>query len=167
MLQIKINNKKEISLEKINENQVSVDEKVHDKDIQKIAEREWSVILNNQSYNIFLKNFNTEEKTAKLKINGKVAEVKINTELDLLLKSMGLESAGKKKIASVKAPMPGLVVEIKIAVGDDVKKGDALLILEAMKMQNVIKSPVDAVVKAVKVEAGMSLEKNETMILFA
>lgn len=167
MLQIKINNKKEFSLEKINENQVSVNENVHDKDIQKISEREWSLVLNNQSYNIFLESFNAEEKTAKLKINGKVAEVKINTKLDLLLKSMGLESAGKKKIASVKAPMPGLVVEIKIAAGDEVKKGDALLILEAMKMQNVIKSPVDAVIKAVKVEAGMSLEKNETMILFA
>jgi biotin carboxyl carrier protein len=62
--------------------------------------------------------------------------------------------------------MPGLILDLKVAPGDVVKKGDVVLILEAMKMENSIKSPGDGVVKEVKVSLKQSVEKNQVLIQF-
>jgi biotin carboxyl carrier protein len=83
-----------------------------------------------------------------------------------LLDKMGLGNAKGKKINEIKAPMPGLIVDIKVEVGAEVKKGDALMILEAMKMENILKSPGDGVVKTIKVEKKQSVEKNQVLIVF-
>ena len=70
------------------------------------------------------------------------------------------------KLNEIKAPMPGLVVRITVEEGAEVKKGDSLLVLEAMKMENVIKAPGDAVVGKIKVNAGQAVEKNQLLISF-
>jgi biotin carboxyl carrier protein len=62
--------------------------------------------------------------------------------------------------------MPGLIVDIKVEAGQEVKKGDPILILEAMKMENIIKSPGDGVVKAIKVNPRDNVEKNQVLIQF-
>jgi biotin carboxyl carrier protein len=69
-------------------------------------------------------------------------------------------------VSEIKAPMPGLVLNIMVQEGDEVKKGDNLMILEAMKMENSIKSPIDGTVKNLKVATGDKLEKNQVMITF-
>jgi biotin carboxyl carrier protein len=66
----------------------------------------------------------------------------------------------------IKAPMPGLIIDLRVKEGDVVKQNDPLIILEAMKMENVIKSPGDGTVKAVKVQKGNSVEKNQVLIEF-
>jgi biotin carboxyl carrier protein len=95
-----------------------------------------------------------------LKINGQSVTVELKDELQLRLDKMS--GGTKKKISSgdIKAPMPGLVVKIEVATGDIVKKGQGLMILEAMKMQNEIKSPVDGTVKAIKVSENQAVDKN-------
>jgi len=77
---------------------------------------------------------------------------------------MNASVAGSLK--EIKAPMPGLILDLKVAPGDQVQKGDVLLILEAMKMENSIKSPGDGVVKEVKVSLKQSVEKNQVLIQF-
>ena len=67
----------------------------------------------------------------------------------------------------IHAPMPGTILEIKATVGTHVKKGDCLLILEAMKMENVFKAPADAVVKSIKIAAGTAVEKGTVLIELA
>jgi biotin carboxyl carrier protein len=62
--------------------------------------------------------------------------------------------------------MPGLILDIKVTPGDVVKKGDVVIILEAMKMENSIKSPGDGVVKDIKVVLKQSVEKNQVLIQF-
>ena len=62
--------------------------------------------------------------------------------------------------------MPGLILDLKVKPGDEVKKGDIVLILEAMKMENIIKSPGDGLVKSVKVKLKDSVEKNQILIQF-
>lgn len=66
--------------------------------------------------------------------------------------------------STIRAPMPGLVLEIKVKPGDTVKKNQALVIIEAMKMENLIKAKGDAVVKAVHVSPRQSVEKNDKLL---
>ncbi len=82
-----------------------------------------------------------------------------------LRKTAGLKSgpAVEKKL---RAPMPGLVIGLKIEVGQTVKTGDPLVVIEAMKMENIIKAKADGVVKSIIVQAGQTIEKNEVILEF-
>ena len=72
-----------------------------------------------------------------------------------------------KNIYNMEAFMPGTVLEIRVNQGDKVKKGDVVLILDAMKMDNEILSPVDGVVKNICVEQGASVAKDQLLVEFA
>lgn len=124
------------------------------------------IILNNQAHKAELVEYLEEEKTYLIKINGKTLSVRLKDRYDLLLDQLGMSDLASQKINQVKAPMPGLILEIKVAPGDMVKKGDQLLILEAMKMENVLKSPGDGQVQAIVVKKGDSVEKNQVLIQF-
>ena len=65
---------------------------------------------------------------------------------------------------AIHAPMPGIIIGLNVKEGDDVKEGETVLILEAMKMENSIKCPKDGVVKSVLVEKGLAVEKNKLLI---
>jgi len=105
-------------------------------------------------------------KSVDLKINGKRFTVGLKTKFDLLLEKMGINKVSTNTLNYVKAPMPGLIIDLKIKAGDEVKKGDILLILEAMKMENILKSPGDGTVKEVKVKKGDSVEKSQVLVEF-
>ena len=80
---------------------------------------------------------------------------------------MGLDNLAVKKVNDVKAPMPGMVLNILVKEGDEVKKGDALIILEAMKMENILKSPSDGHIKKIAINKGVAVEKNQILIQFS
>jgi biotin carboxyl carrier protein len=90
----------------------------------------------------------------------------LQDKFDLLLEKMGMNNTNGGNVISIKAPMPGLIIDLKVKDGDLVKQNDPLIVLEAMKMENVIKSPGDSVVKSVKVKKGESVEKNQILIEF-
>ena len=75
-------------------------------------------------------------------------------------------SAGRKRGDTLKAPMPGLVVRIEIEEGQKVKRGDGLIIVEAMKMENELKAPHGGTIKAIKVKQGQAVEKNQILLEF-
>jgi biotin carboxyl carrier protein len=72
---------------------------------------------------------------------------------------------GVKVKETVKAPMPGLVVKVITEIGAVVKKGDPLVVVEAMKMENEIKSSVEGKVTDIKVKEKQAVEKNETLVV--
>jgi biotin carboxyl carrier protein len=121
------------------------------------------IIYNSRSYNAEFISYSEDEKLVTLKVNNSRFEIKIKDDTDELLERLGIGTK-QHKVQNIKAPMPGLVIEIKVKPGDQVNKGDALLVLEAMKMENIIKAPVSAVVKKVNATKGVPVEKNQVLI---
>jgi biotin carboxyl carrier protein len=124
------------------------------------------ILLENKSYSAEVVNVNYNEKKAEIKINGKLYHISLKDEKDALMKSLGIELNKVQSVSNLKAPMPGLVLEVLIKAGDKVNKGDCLLILEAMKMENLIKSPLDTTVKSIEINTGDKVEKNQVLIQF-
>jgi biotin carboxyl carrier protein len=135
-------------------------------DIQNVGPNYFHVIHKNQSYKVEVLSINRPEKTLRLKVNSNQYDVALSDQYDRLLQKLGLDKALSSQVAELKAPMPGLVLQILAQEGQQVSKGDNLLILEAMKMENMIKSPVDGIIKGLKIKAGDKVEKNQTLILF-
>jgi biotin carboxyl carrier protein len=106
----------------------------------------------------------TNDFTIKIKHN--TYQVNLQTPADELVKKLGIVLAKSKKASSLLSPMPGLIIKLLVAEGDKVRKGDNLLILEAMKMENVFKASTDAVVKEIAVQAGQVVEKGQSLIIF-
>lgn len=132
----------------------------------KINDYQFHFIYNNTSYNVDVMKLNAEEKTLVVKINSVKFNLQLKDKYDELLHSLGLDNIASKKVSDVKAPMPGMVLNVLVAEGDAVKKGDALVVLEAMKMENILKSPSDGVVKKITATKGKAVEKNEVLIQF-
>lgn len=144
----------------------TIDNTTFDWDVSKINERTFHVIKNHKSYNVELLKVNKEDKNFFIKVNGKKFKFAVKDKYDELLKSLGMDNMTAAKVANLKAPMPGLVINIAVEVGQTVQKGDALLILEAMKMENVIKSPTDGIIKSIAVNKGDTVEKNQVLLNF-
>ncbi|MCC7222769.1 MAG: acetyl-CoA carboxylase biotin carboxyl carrier protein subunit [Chitinophagales bacterium] len=135
-------------------------------DLVSIAENRFHLLQNDQSHNIEVVSLDTDTKTVKININGTNYTVSLKDKLDLLLEQMGIGNAAAQKINDLKAPMPGLVLEIKVIPGDMVEKGDALIVLEAMKMENVLKAAAPARIKSIEVKQGIAVEKGQILIKF-
>ncbi|MBC2846724.1 acetyl-CoA carboxylase biotin carboxyl carrier protein subunit [Winogradskyella flava] len=101
-----------------------------------------------------------------IKVNNNVYHVDINDALDQQIEALGFEIGASKKVNEIKAPMPGLILELSVAEAQEVKENDSLLILEAMKMENVIHSPRDGVIKSISVKQGETVDKNSLLITF-
>jgi biotin carboxyl carrier protein len=129
--------------------------------------RRWQAKQGVQSHRVLVHKADPETREVTVSVNGKRTTVKLHSRAEQMLKMLGIDQAAKKKLDSLKAPMPGLIHSIKVKEGDAVKKGDALLILEAMKMENVIKASGDAVVARIHVQEKASVEKNVLLITFA
>lgn len=135
-------------------------------DIQKDGENGFHVIHQNKSYKVRLLKHDKAQKQLSLMINGNKYDVQLEDEYDALLKSMGMGAGATKKIKNLKAPMPGLVLDIMVEPGKEVAKDEPIMILEAMKMENVLKSPGDVVIKSVEIEKGLAVDKNQVLINF-
>jgi biotin carboxyl carrier protein len=125
----------------------------------------YSIILDGRSYVAQVVKVDKEAKMVTIVIDQQEYEVAIEEPIDQLLAAMGIKDAMTRKINDIKAPMPGLILKILVTPGQVIKKGDPVLILEAMKMENVFKATVDAVVKEVKVAERTAVEKGEVLII--
>ena len=113
---------------------------------------------------IITSDFNRKSYTVK--VNNTNYTVVISNPLAILIKEMGFEVGLTKQVNAIKAPMPGLILEINVAVGQTVKENDNLIILGAMKMENSFLSPRDGVIKSISVSTGDAVEKGQLLIEF-
>jgi biotin carboxyl carrier protein len=135
-------------------------------DLKWMGDRKIHLIQGARSVEAELLNLDVDAKTMQIRLGHKTTTLVLKDRFDLLLEQMGMNATGTGSLKEIKAPMPGLILDLKVAPGDQVQKGDVLLILEAMKMENSIKSPGDGVVKEVKVSLKQSVEKNQVLIQF-
>lgn len=163
MLQTTINNKSNFAVEQV-DGQWMINDTPAALDIQVQPNGLISVLLDNKSYTATVEKVDTKSKELVLKIDGQPYTVAIKEPIDQLLSSMGLDLKAMQKIEPVKAPMPGMILKVLVEPGQQINKGDGLLILEAMKMENVLKATGPATVKAIKINERTAVEKGTILI---
>lgn len=122
--------------------------------VDKMEETQAEVTVNGTSYTVELEKPKVEESAPKI-------QRPVSTGASASKPSAG-SSAG-----SVKSPLPGIIVDIKVKAGDEVKKGQVIAILEAMKMENNIASPIDGKVTEINVNPGDSVLEGVTILTIA
>ncbi len=122
------------------------------------------LVENSVSHHIEVLEQDFQNKEYSLKVNGARFSVKIEDELDFLIADMGLSLGADSFENKIYAPMPGLILEINVSEGQEIKANDTLCVLEAMKMENALLAPSDGVVKFVHVQRGETVEKGVLLI---
>jgi len=133
-------------------------------DTQKTSDKHYHLLKDNRSYTAEVFKSDFLNRSYEIKINSNIYSIKINNDLDQLIDEMGLSLGSSQQVNDIKAPMPGLILEVNVKEGDEVKEGDYLLVLEAMKMENTLTAPRDGVVKSVTVSKSDTVEKNQLLI---
>ena len=150
--------------------------------INKISNNEYLIKIQDKEYHIQILNINSggmefvldnhyhsvnylENQTAEMKIvvDGVPLTINMHTKLDeIVYKNTGGSDVGAAQI-NLRSQIPGKVVSIEVTVGDKVKKGDIVCVLESMKMQVSVKSHKDGEIKNLKVKEGNSVNKNDIL----
>ncbi|SFD56051.1 Biotin-requiring enzyme [Algibacter lectus] len=153
---------------KVNNNQVFEisKEDTYQLDAINTSENSRHILHNNKSYQVEISESNFLNKTYTIQVNNSTYRVEISDDLDRLITEMGFENNASKHINELKAPMPGLILEVFVKTRQEVKENDPLLILEAMKMENIITSPRDGIIKSISAVKGDAVEKNYLLIEF-
>jgi hypothetical protein len=159
MYKVKVNGEKDFEI--VNNRINNVEQPF---DLIEVKEGEFHVLLNNKSYTAIIINAVPEEKLFSIRVNGNDYDVKVEDKFDILLQQLGMGNMKSAKINQIKAPMPGLVFKLLAQAGDSIKKGDPVLILEAMKMENILKAPADATIKKISVNQGQAVEKGQVLV---
>ena len=165
MYKLKINGSLDYQVER-QVDQLLIGDKPVAADIQQLGPSVYSIINDLKSYHAEVISFDRGTKSAEIKVNGNVYSVTAKDQFDILLDQLGLSTMNTAKVSEIKAPMPGLVLKLFVEEGSEVKKGENLFILEAMKMENIIKSPADVTVKTIKIKPGDKVEKGQVLLIF-
>jgi acetyl/propionyl-CoA carboxylase alpha subunit len=136
-------------------------------DLVDLGEGRFHVLHEGRSYKAEVVSADYATKNIVLKINGQRVELNAKDRFDLLLERLGMSNATAAKVNELKAPMPGLIVDIRVEPGQAVHKGDPLLVLEAMKMENILKAPADGTVGSIKVNLRDNVQKGQVLVQFS
>jgi biotin carboxyl carrier protein len=109
---------------------------------------------------------NSENRSLTIKINHRVFVVKKKGELDEIIASLGFDKPKIRKLKELTAPMPGRITTIHIELGQAINPGDAIVSLEAMKMENVLKAEGIGIVSAITIQQGDVVEKGSVLVSF-
>ena len=99
-----------------------------------------------------------------IRLDGVADQWSVHGLRETLMERMGIEEGADAKSKDLRAPMPGKVLEVLVQEGQSVEEGEAMLVLEAMKMENVLRAGAAGVVSMIGVEAGNAVEKEAVLI---
>jgi len=136
-------------------------------DLFELSSKKFHVLVNGRSLEVEFEGFIDGEKgRIQLKVGNKRQIVTVKTDTDLLLEKLGLNTKKQVGFKELKAPMPGLVVNVLVEEGKIITAGEPVLVLEAMKMENLLKAPSDVTIGKILVAKGQKVEKNQVLISF-
>lgn len=142
--------------------------------------KKFKFTINGNEYDVEI--MNVEENMAEVDVNGSIFKVEIDkkvqtTKTPVLVRTLAVPSTESDRATAktstpvspkgagfIKSPLPGVILDVKVREGDNVKKGDRLLILEAMKMENNIDSDKEGIIKSIKVKQGDSVLEGDVLI---
>ena len=133
-------------------------------DMIRIDSSNYHILESNKAHSISVLEIDYSNKKLKVLVNGNTYDIKIEDEYDQIVKQMGLLAVSSQKINSIKAPMPGLIIDIIVAKGQKITVGTPLLVLSAMKMENIILSQGEGIVKSITVHKDDTVEKGQLII---
>jgi biotin carboxyl carrier protein len=150
---------------KVNEFSFSItQEELESTDIIKKSDTEFHLIKDHHSVKGQVHESDMNGKKLRIEVEGDLFEVEIKDGLDQMLEKMGFGIGKEKRVLDIKAPMPGLVLKVSVTEGQEVKDGEPILVLEAMKMENNIMLQGDATIKKIHVKSGQSVEKGQVLV---
>lgn len=153
---------KQFLVEIIDEKHVSVDGQTYEVDFESVSGQPvYSLIVNGRSHESYIQ---PGDDAWQVLLRGRLYPVKVEDEREKRLRAAAGRGVAETGEFHLKAPMPGLVVAVPVAEGEQVEKGQVLVILESMKMQNELKSPRDGVVNRIRVRAGESVEQKQALL---
>ena len=128
----------------------------------------YSLLIEGQSYEAFVRRIPKPDEqgsaTYEITIGEQRFEVQVEDEREKALAG-SVRSAAEAGEAKVRAPMPGLVIGVPFSEGAPVKRGQTVVVLEAMKMENDLASPIDGTIREVKVSKGQTVNQNDVLIV--
>lgn len=122
----------------------------------------FSLIIDNQSFEAVVEQ---RDGSYQVLIFGDLYDVEVTDERSLRLARLSGVTADTSGEAQIKSPMPGLIVAVPVEIGQEVKKGDTVVILESMKMENELKAPRDGTIERIEVGKGDSVEQNKVLVV--
>jgi len=163
MYQVKVNDKASFQVD-FSGKEMKVNEQIINWDLVNTQDQQYSIIADGKTFQVIVERIDKQAKQVFLRINNNSYKFDIQEPIDQLLEKMGLNLNANKKVEPIKAPMPGLILKVLVEEGQEIKKGEPVLILEAMKMENVFKATTDAVIKSIKIKEGQAVEKSTILI---
>lgn len=151
-------NNKEV---KLNNDSIDINGKSFPFEYERLSENYASVSINNKNYIVFIEQ---ESDNLRLRIKNEVYNITCKSENDLIKERLTGGKNSRKFNNDIKSPMPGAIVKLNVKENDELKTGDVLLVLEAMKMENEIKAPFDCKVKKIFIEEKKNVDKNQLLI---
>lgn len=152
----------EYECEILNDKQVSLNGKVINVDFGSVnGQIVYSLLIDGKSHEAYVY---ADEEEWQVLLRGRQYLVSVEDDRERRLRASGASVSASEEFL-LKSPMPGLVVTIPVKDGDQVVKGQVLLVLESMKMQNELKSPRDGVVSRIKVNPGDKVEQKQAMLV--
>jgi biotin carboxyl carrier protein len=149
----------------VNEEELHVNSSdVDSLDSIKVDAKNLHVLDNNSAFQVEIVHSDFLNKTMSLSINGNMYDIKLEDEYDQQVKKMGLLAVTTQKLNEVKAPMPGLIVDVMVEVGQEIVEGTPLLVLSAMKMENIILSQGEGIIKSIEIKKDDAVEKGQVII---
>ena len=153
---------KEFVVEVLNDKQVSVNGHIYKIDFESVSGQPvYSLIVDGKSHEAYVQE---GDDNWQVLLRGQLYSAMVEDEREKRLRAAAGGGVAETGEYHLKAPMPGLVVAIPVEEGQEVKKGEVLLVLESMKMQNELKAPRDGIVSRIKVKPGESVEQKQSML---
>jgi biotin carboxyl carrier protein len=157
-------NETEYEIEIDHDNQIRVNGEAHEIDFQQLPEGGMvSLLLQQRSFEAAVEA--RESHNWEVLIQGELYPVQVQDERSYRLAKARGEGTAVTGEATIKAPMPGLIIAVPVTPGQTIHKGEKVIILESMKMENELRAPRDGMVLRVNAQPGDSVEKDAVLVV--